>query len=588
MQVTAVFLKKYWIPVWFALRSKFGLSVSDRAIPVDEAVAPIARRALSLIGGQRLIMLSLNDVCCLMPCWFGALATFFTAMLAVECSTDYGGSFGTVLDGLPGAGRYLVRIRDFVRGKGVWLGMQSATATTGNRMSCASTTPLLVGLCTMFFMSIVPAHLMRSVGGGFDNESVAVTAMVLVFYTWTRALRDTNTVKAAAVGGAIAGLAYFNMVAAWGGYVFVINLIGLHTGILVLLGRHSSKLHAAYSAFYSVGTVLAVQVPVVGWTPLKSLEQLGPCAVFLGIQLVEYCERIRIKNKLSFGKAWLLRLRVFGMAAMAGVAVIALLYPTGYFGPISSRVRGLFVKHTKTGNPLVDSVAEHQAANPAAYEQYLGLLTKLAPVGFGMVTIAYSNDASSFLLVYGMATYFFSHKMVRLILLTAPIASVFGGIVLGRIAGLCVEGVLGMRLDAADIPSLIFGENEVKVDATVVNGAANDSKKKKKGKDKSKQDTAVSVAEENPSVGNSLLYRLVVKCAWLYLAYYLFRRAQPYKREFEDKCRELSYSLSHPSILFQANTAQGVVTVDDYREAYWWLRDNTPQDARVMAWWVLH
>jgi dolichyl-diphosphooligosaccharide---protein glycosyltransferase len=27
------------------------------------------------------------------------------------------------------------------------------------------------------------------------------------------------------------------------------------------------------------------------------------------------------------------------------------------------------------------------------------------------------------------------------------------------------------------------------------------------------------------------------------------------------------------------------VVVDDYREAYWWLRDNTPEDARVMAWW---
>eukprot|EP00967_Tisochrysis_lutea_P110784 scaffold173633_cov27-Tisochrysis_lutea.AAC.2 len=25
--------------------------------------------------------------------------------------------------------------------------------------------------------------------------------------------------------------------------------------------------------------------------------------------------------------------------------------------------------------------------------------------------------------------------------------------------------------------------------------------------------------------------------------------------------------------------------VDDYREAYWWLRDHTPEDARVMAWW---
>ena len=27
------------------------------------------------------------------------------------------------------------------------------------------------------------------------------------------------------------------------------------------------------------------------------------------------------------------------------------------------------------------------------------------------------------------------------------------------------------------------------------------------------------------------------------------------------------------------------LVVDDYREAYWWLRDNTPEDSRVMAWW---
>jgi len=27
------------------------------------------------------------------------------------------------------------------------------------------------------------------------------------------------------------------------------------------------------------------------------------------------------------------------------------------------------------------------------------------------------------------------------------------------------------------------------------------------------------------------------------------------------------------------------VVIDDFREAYWWLRDNTPEDSRVMAWW---
>ena len=63
--------------------------------------------------------------------------------------------------------------------------------------------------------------------------------------------------------------------------------------------------------FYVIGTALATTVPVMGWTPLKSLEQLGPFVVFMGIQLIEYCERVRVKKQLSFAKAWLLRLHRF-------------------------------------------------------------------------------------------------------------------------------------------------------------------------------------------------------------------------------------------------------------------------------------
>merc|ERR1711957_642505 len=28
-----------------------------------------------------------------------------------------------------------------------------------------------------------------------------------------------------------------------------------------------------------------------------------------------------------------------------------------------------------------------------------------------------------------------------------------------------------------------------------------------------------------------------------------------------------------------------VITVDDYRESYYWLKKNTPEDARILAWW---
>ncbi len=79
------------------------------------------------------------------------------------------------------------------------------------------------------------------------------------------------------------------MVAAWGGYIFVVNMIGLHAALLALrslfIRGDVSKLHHAYSLFYVIGTIGAIQVPVVGWTPLKSLEQLFPFFVFVGLQV---------------------------------------------------------------------------------------------------------------------------------------------------------------------------------------------------------------------------------------------------------------------------------------------------------------
>ena len=38
--------------------------------------------------------------------------------------------------------------------------------------------------------------------------------------------------------------------------------------------------------------------------------------------------------------------------------------------------------------------------------------------------------------------------------------------------------------------------------------------------------------------------------------------------------------------MFKAQLQTGEwIIVDDYREAYHWLRDHTPKDSRVMAWW---
>jgi dolichyl-diphosphooligosaccharide--protein glycosyltransferase len=502
---------------------------------------------------------SLNDICCYIPAWFGAVATFMTGLLAYECS----------IPANTGSNIFVVLMDIFTGTRTETTDNSSNTRTIFGLSSPAAE----CGLISAAMMAIVPAHLMRSMGGGYDNESIAVTAMVTTFYFWVRSLRATDPNSHWI--GIVTGLAYFYMVAAWGGYVFVLNLIGLHAAALVGMGRFSDKVYGAYTLFYIVGTALAIQIPVVGWAPLKSLEQLGPAAVFFGYQLLQLTEYLRKKQELNRKQAWMMRVQFFGAAAVAVLAMAYLLAPTGFFGPISARVRGLFVMHTKTGNPLVDSVAEHQAASTSAYFQYLHHVCSLAPIGYTIVFFTWS-DSSSFLIVWATAAYFFSHKMVRLILLTAPIGSILGGIAAGRIFAWCVNQ--WWSIDSMDTPETGSGSSSVK---------KNGSKKGKKQSSKysgaptsydafkSLQDSADSVLNTKEGVLTKRTIALVV----LLLGYIG-------GGSFTTYCWKLSEALSNPTIVQKARLRDGrVILLDDYRDAYNWLKDNTPEDSRVMAWW---
>eukprot|EP00957_Ditylum_brightwellii_P203085 15333154-Ditylum_brightwellii.AAC.1 len=127
----------------------------------------------------------------------------------------------------------------------------------------------------------------------------------------------------------------------------------------------------SYTLFYAVGTILATQLPVVGMAPLKSLEQLGPCVVFLGYHVHYICKIVQKKHNLSWLDAWKLQFNAAIVASIVRFLLIVFVAPKGYFGPISLRVHGLFVKHTKTVNPLVNSMAKHQSASGKAYFTYL-------------------------------------------------------------------------------------------------------------------------------------------------------------------------------------------------------------------------
>jgi len=55
---------------------------------------------------------------------------------------------------------------------------------------------------------------------------------------------------------------------------------------------------------------------------------------------------------------------------------------------------------------------------------------------------------------------------------------------------------------------------------------------------------------------------------------------------FLQHSENMAVSFSNPQLMFKSRGHNGeAIMIDDYREAYFWLRDTTPEDSRVMAWW---
>lgn len=65
------------------------------------------------------------------------------------------------------------------------------------------------GLIAGALIAVVPGYISRSVAGSYDNEAIAIFAMIFTYYLWIKAVK-TGAVKY----GASAALSYFYMVSA--------------------------------------------------------------------------------------------------------------------------------------------------------------------------------------------------------------------------------------------------------------------------------------------------------------------------------------------------------------------------------------
>jgi dolichyl-diphosphooligosaccharide--protein glycosyltransferase len=236
---------------------------------------------------------------------------------------------------------------------------------------------------------------------------------------------------------------------------------------------------------------------------------------------------------------------------------LVLLTVTGVIAPWTGRFYSLWdTGYAKIHIPIIASVSEHQPTAWPAYFFDLNLLIWLFPAGVYLCFLKL-DDEQVFIVVYAILASYFSGVMVRLMLTLTPVVCVAAALIMSHILDTYLTVKSPKAPDSAtasDVPS---------------NGTPAVSKKA------AKQDGLRSM--RNPVVGiyTTFSKTTVVSALTLYLLIFVLH------------CTWVtSNAYSSPSVVLASRMPDGSQhIIDDYREAYQWLRQNTPDDAKIMSWW---
>lgn len=382
------------------------------------------------------------------------------------------------------------------------------------------------GLVAAAMISIVPGYISRSVAGSYDNEGIAIFCMLLTYAMWIKAVKTGSL-----FWSVLCALAYFYMVSSWGGYVFLINLIPLHVLALIVTGRFSHRIYVAYSTVYCLGTILSMQISFVGFQPVQSSEHMAALGVFGLCQIHAFIDYVRSRlSKEQFDILFRFLVLVAGVLSLAAFGIATAL---GKISPWTGRFYSLLdPSYAKNNIPIIASVSEHQPTTWSSFYFDLQMLVFLFPAGL-YFCFKKLTDANIFIIMYGVTSIYFAGVMVRLMLVLAPVMCILSGI--------AVSSTLSTYMKNLDV---------VHKDKKVKKGDINYPVKNE-------------VATAVVAMMTVFLITYTFHCTWV-----------------------TSEAYSSPSIVLSARGGDGGrIIFDDFREAYYWLRYNTPEDAKVMSWW---
>ncbi|KAK8453654.1 hypothetical protein SEVIR_5G318300v4 [Setaria viridis] len=423
------------------------------------------------------------------------------------------------------------------------------------------------GLMAAAILAVVPSYISRSVAGSYDNEAVAIFALIFTFYLYVKTLNTGSLFYAT-----LNALSYFYMVCSWGGYTFIINLIPIHVLLCIVTGRYSSRLYIAYAPLVVLGTLLAALVPVVGFNAVMTSEHFASFLVFIILHVVALVYYIKGLLTPRLFKVAMTFVITVGLAVCFAVAaiLIALVASSPTKGWSGRSLSLLDPTYASKYIPIIASVSEHQPPTWPSYFMDINVLAFLVPAGIISCFLPLS-DASSFLVLYLVTSVYFSGVMVRLMLVLAPAACILSGIALSEAFGVLTRSMKFQRPTSDDGSSTAGdGSSNTPADSEAVSKEKPAKKNRKKGKDSEGSSPVDPRTEEKllvlPCGPSAVGIMLLIILSGFYVVHCVWAAAEAY---------------SAPSIVLTSRSHDGLHVFDDFREAYGWLRHNTDVDDKV-------
>jgi dolichyl-diphosphooligosaccharide--protein glycosyltransferase len=232
--------------------------------------------------------------------------------------------------------------------------------------------------------------------------------------------------------------------------------------------------------------------------------------------------------------------------------------------------------------PIIASVSEHQPTAWPSFFMDLQFLIFLFPAGV-VLCFRELRDEHVFVIIYGVLASYFAGVMVRLMLALTPVVCVA--------AAVAFSSLLDTYIDPTEPDVDVKSEGQTSVPSTPsVQGTTLSTSAQKKAK------KAAATQASSASASGDFVAAITTKKSHASKAKGIFGLDTRFAVIF-NAIGMLSFFVFHctwvtssayssPSVVLASTNPDGSQhIIDDFREAYYWLRQNTPETSVVMSWW---